>query len=51
LPPGIKPIKVKDIWSKDEKFGWSQAIAFGLHGALLFGLLVVSDLDQRSAFH
>src|SRR3977135_1821266 len=25
LPPGIKPIKGKDIWSKDEKFGWSQA--------------------------
>src|SRR4029077_9395721 len=24
LPPGIKPIKVKDIWSKDENFGTSQ---------------------------
>jgi TonB family protein len=34
-------VKVKDIWSKDEKFGWSQAIAFGLHGAVLFGLLVI----------
>jgi periplasmic protein TonB len=39
LPPGIKPIKVKDIWSKDEKFGTSQAIAFALHGAVLFVLI------------
>jgi len=30
----VKPIKVKEIWSKDEKFGWSQVIAFGLHGAV-----------------
>jgi TonB family protein len=41
LPFAVKPVKVKDIWSKDEKFGWSQAIAFVLHGALLFGLLVI----------
>ena len=41
LPPGIKPVKVKDIWSKDENFGWSQIIAFGVHGLLLFALLVV----------
>src|SRR5437016_14149191 len=39
LPFAVKPIKVKEIWSKDEKFGWSQAIAFGRHGALVFGLL------------
>src|SRR6202521_5265866 len=41
LPFAVKPVKVKEIWSKDEKFGWSQAIAFGLHGAVLFGLLVI----------
>lgn len=41
LPAGIKPVKVKDIWSKDENFGWSQIIAFGIHGVLLFALLVV----------
>ena len=41
LPAGIKPIKVKDIWTKDENFGWSQIIAFGIHGVLLFALLVV----------
>jgi len=41
LPAGIKPIKVKDIWSKDENFGWSQIIAFGIHGVMLFALLVV----------
>ncbi len=40
LPPGIKPIKVKDIWSKDENFGTSQALAVGLHIAAI-GLMIV----------
>ncbi len=40
LPPGIKPIKVKDIWSKDENFGTSQMLAIGLHIAVI-GLLVI----------
>jgi protein TonB len=40
LPFAVKPIKVKDIWSKDENFGWSQAIAVGLHGAVILLLLV-----------
>lgn len=40
LPPGIKPIKVKDIWSKDEKFGSSQVLAMLLHVAVI-ALLVV----------
>jgi protein TonB len=40
LPPGIKPIKVKDIWSKDENFGTSQALAVCLHVAAI-GLLFV----------
>jgi periplasmic protein TonB len=40
LPFAVKPIKVKDIWSKDENFGWSQAIALGLHGALLLLMFV-----------
>jgi protein TonB len=40
LPFAVKPIKVKDIWSKDENFGWSQAIAFGMHGALILLLFV-----------
>jgi periplasmic protein TonB len=35
LPPGIKPIKVKDIWSKDENFGWTQAIALAAHAAVI----------------
>lgn len=45
LPPGIKPIKVKDIWSKDENFGWTQAIAFAVHAgvvALLVTPFVIS---------
>jgi periplasmic protein TonB len=35
LPPGIQPVKVKDIWSKDENFGWSQLTAIGLHFAVI----------------
>jgi periplasmic protein TonB len=35
LPPGIKPIKVKDIWSKDENFGWTQLIAFAVHAGVV----------------
>lgn len=40
LPPGIKAIKVKDIWSKDENFGWSQAIAIGMHIAVIALLII-----------
>ena len=40
LPFAVKPIKVKDIWSKDENFGTSQMLAIGLHIAAI-GLLVV----------
>ena len=40
LPPGIQPVKVKDIWSKDENFGTSQMLAVGLHIAVI-GLLVI----------
>ena len=43
LPPlqvTSKPIKVKDIWSKDENFGWTQAIAFAVHVGVV-ALLVV----------
>ena len=40
LPPGIQPVKVKDIWSKDENFGWTQVISIGLHIGIV-ALLVV----------
>jgi protein TonB len=40
LPFAVKPVKVKDIWSKDENFGWSQGIAVGLHVAVI-ALLVI----------
>jgi protein TonB len=36
-----KPVKVKDIWSKDENFGWTQVISIGLHAGLI-ALLVFS---------
>jgi protein TonB len=38
LPPlrvTSKPVKVKDIWSKDENFGWTQAISIGVHAAVI----------------
>jgi TonB family protein len=40
LPPGIQPVKVKDIWSKDENFGWTQAISMGIHVAVIVLLVV-----------
>src|SRR5207245_11569551 len=40
LPPGIRPVKVKDIWSKDENFGTSQILAVVLPSAVI-GLLVI----------
>jgi periplasmic protein TonB len=40
LPPGIEPVKVNDIWSKDENFTWTQAISIGLHGAVIFLLIL-----------
>jgi len=40
LPFAVKPIRVKDIWSKDENFGWSQVLAIGLHVAVI-ALLVI----------
>ena len=40
LPFVVKPVKVKDIWSKDENFGWTQIISISLHIAVI-ALLVV----------
>jgi periplasmic protein TonB len=40
LPFAVKPMKVKEIWSKDENFGWSQVLAIGLHIAVI-ALLVI----------
>ena len=40
LPFAVKPMRVKDIWSKDENFGWSQVLAIGLHIAVI-ALLVI----------
>src|SRR5215470_14242592 len=35
LPAGIKPVKVKDIWSKDENWGWTQLLAFAVHAGVV----------------
>ena len=45
MPAGIKPIKVKDIWSKDENFGWTQAIALAVHAGII-ALLIVPFLTN-----
>jgi len=45
MPAGIKPIKVKEIWSKDENFGWTQAIALVVHAGII-ALLIVPFLTN-----
>jgi TonB family protein len=45
LPPGIHPVKVKDIWSKDENWGWTQATALLVHAGIVV-LLVVPFLTH-----
>jgi len=40
MPAGIKPVQVKDIWSKDENFGWTQAIALAVHAGVIALLIV-----------
>jgi protein TonB len=40
LPFAVKPVKVKDIWTKDENLGWTQIISVSLHIAVI-ALLVV----------
>jgi protein TonB len=44
LPAGIQVVKVKDIWSKDENFGWTQIISFAFHGSLI-ALLIIPFLN------
>src|SRR5208337_175617 len=46
LPPAnftSKPVKVRDIWTKDENFGWTQAISFAIHGSV-FALVILIPL-------
>jgi protein TonB len=45
MPAGIKPVQVKEIWSKDENFGWTQAIALAAH-AVIIALLIVPFLTN-----
>jgi protein TonB len=43
LPPlqvTSKPIKVKDIWSKDENFGWTQITSIALHVGIMALLII-----------
>ena len=56
LPPGIKPIKVKDIWTKDENFSTSQTLAILVHVAVIalllipFGWRVVQTTQANNKF-
>ncbi|HKW56940.1 MAG TPA: energy transducer TonB [Candidatus Acidoferrum sp.] len=46
LPPAnftSKPIRVKDIWTKDENFGWTQITSFAAHAAV-FALAIFVPL-------
>jgi protein TonB len=45
MPAGIKPVQVKEIWSKDENFGWTQAIALAVHAGII-ALLIVPFLTN-----
>jgi periplasmic protein TonB len=50
LPPlqvTSKPIKVKDIWSKDENFGWTQVLSIGLHIGIM-ALLILPFIFKLS---
>src|SRR6202142_3896618 len=50
LPPlqvTSKPIRVKDIWSKDENFGWTQILSIGLHAGIM-ALLIIPFFIIRS---
>jgi periplasmic protein TonB len=51
LPPlqvTSRPIKVKDIWSKDENFGWTQVLSIGLH-LVIMALLIVPFIFKLSS--
>ena len=46
LPPlrvTSKPVKVKDIWSKDENFGWTQVMSMAIHAGV-FALVIFVPL-------
>jgi periplasmic protein TonB len=46
LPPAnftSKPIRVKDIWTKDENFGWTQFTSIAIH-ASVFALVIFVPL-------
>ncbi len=50
LPPlqvTSKPIKVKEIWSKDENFGWTQILSVALHAGIM-ALLIIPFFIIRS---
>ena len=46
LPFEVRPVRVKEIWSKDENFGWTQVISIGLH-VLFIGLIAFSIITRQ----
>jgi len=51
MPAGIRPVQVKDIWSKDENFGWTQAIALAAHAVIIALLIVPFLTNMLSHYH
>ncbi|MBS1842227.1 MAG: energy transducer TonB [Acidobacteria bacterium] len=41
LPFAVKPVKVKEIWSKRENFGWTQIASIGVHAGV-FALIIAA---------
>src|ERR1700739_2253122 len=48
LPFEVKPVRVKEIWSKDENFGWTQVISIGLH-VVVIGLITFSIITHQTS--
>jgi len=40
LPFEVRPVKVKEIWSKDENFGWTQFASIGVHAGVSALILI-----------
>lgn len=52
LPFEVRPVKVRDIWSKRENFGWTQIASIGVHGlvaVLIVGAFLIRITDTTKA--
>jgi periplasmic protein TonB len=52
LPFEVRPVKVKDIWSKRENFGWTQIVSIAVHAgvaALIVAAFLIRLTDKTNA--